>query len=57
MDNESLLGTHTEKLEQHEKRLDKIDTILDKVRNRPPIWCTFAFGALFGVIGWLIRAL
>lgn len=57
MDNESLLGAHTEQLDQHEKRLDKIDEILEKVRNRPPIWCTFVLAALLGIVGWLIKAL
>lgn len=42
------------RIDEHEKRLDKIDEILDKVRNRLPTWATFVFGALFLVIGYLI---
>ncbi len=48
------LDVHEFKLGEHEKRLDKIDVILDKVRNRLPTWATFVFGALFLVIGYLI---
>ena len=46
--------THTETIHQVEKRLDKTDLILDKIRNRPPLWCTFALGGLLGAIGWLV---
>jgi len=42
-------------IEQHEKRLDKLDVILDKVRNRLPVWATFAFAVLMGIVGWLLK--
>ncbi len=48
-------GAHEVLLEEHGKRLDKIDIILDKVRNRPPVWATFVFGVLLAVIGYLVR--
>ena len=37
---------HSFKMEEHEKRLNKIDEILDKVRNRPPVWVTAVLGVL-----------
>lgn len=30
-------------------------TVLDKLRNRPPIWCTAVIALLTGVIGYLIN--
>lgn len=47
-------GKIEEKVVQLEIRVDKIDEILEKVRNRLPVWATFAFGVLLGVIGWLV---
>lgn len=44
-----------EKSKQHETRLNKIDVILDKVRNRPPVWVTVVVGVLLGIIGWLAK--
>jgi hypothetical protein len=49
------LNVHEYKLRNHEERLDKIDLILEKVRNRLPNWATFTFGVLLLVIGWLIK--
>ena len=43
------------KVEQHEARLKKIDEILDKVRNRPPVWVTAIVAILLGIIGWLAK--
>jgi len=41
-------------IDEHDKRLDKIDVILDKVRNRLPVWATFVLGALLAIIGYLV---
>ena len=46
---------HEFKIKNNEDRLDKIDLILDKVRNRPPVWATFVLGALLAVIGYLVK--
>lgn len=54
---DSMLGAYGEQLKQHEHRLNKIDVILDKVRNRPPVWMTFTLATLLGVVGWLLRAI
>jgi len=51
----NLHAGHEARIENVEQRLDKIDVILDKVRNRLPIWATLAFSALMGVIGYLLR--
>ena len=45
---------HSEQLKNLEIRQSKTDEILDKVRNRPPVWATFVMGALLMVIGYLI---
>ncbi len=45
------------RIDEHEKRLDKIDIILDKVRNRLPNWASFTFAALLAVIGFLIKGI
>ena len=42
-------------VKNNKERLDKLDVILDKVRNRPPVWMTFMFAGLTLVIGWLIK--
>jgi len=31
---------HKLEIDNHTIRLNKIDEILDKVRNRPPVWAT-----------------
>ena len=46
-------GKIEEKVDQLEIRVDKIDEMLEKVRQRPPVWATFAFSFLLGLIGWL----
>ena len=46
---------NSEKISQTEKRLDKIDIVIEKLRNRLPLWCTFALMALLGAIGWLVK--
>lgn len=48
------LNVHEFKLRNHEERLNKIDIILDKVRNRPPIWVTAVLGILLALIGYLV---
>ena len=45
---------HEFKLQNHSARLDKIDEVLDKVRNRLPVWATFVFGVLLAIIGYLL---
>lgn len=45
---------HKMTMEQHENRLDKIDVILDKIRNRLPVWATFVLGSLLAIIGYLL---
>lgn len=49
-------GRLTEKVEQHENRLNKIDIILDKVRNRLPVWATLLIAVLLGTLGWFAKA-
>ena len=57
MDNTELHSTvevHTVQISQVERRQDKIDVVIEKIRNRPPLWCTFALAGLLGAIGWLV---
>ena len=44
---------HSYKLANHEERLNRLDEILDKVRNRLPVWATIAFALLLGLLGFL----
>lgn len=46
-------GRLTERVNQHEERLNKIDEVLEKVRNRLPIWASILIACLVGLIGWL----
>ncbi len=39
------------RLEKVEDDTEKQWTVLDKLRNRPPIWCTVVFGLLMGLLG------
>jgi hypothetical protein len=47
-------NVHQFKLQNHEDRLNKIDEILEKVRNRPPVWVTLVLGVLLAFIGYLV---
>ena len=43
---------------QIETNKDNIGTlfeVVDKIRNRPPVWVTLLLMALLGVIGWLAK--
>ena len=53
MPDEPNLDVHEFKLRNHEDRLNKIDEILDKVRNRPPVWVTVVIGVLLAILGFL----
>ena len=55
VENCSIHQVHSFKLENHEERLNKIDVILDKVRNRPPIWVTVVIGVLLALLGFLAK--
>jgi len=48
---------HKMEMTNHKERLDKIDIILDKVRNRPPVWCTVVIGVLLAACGWMAKGL
>ena len=48
---------HNMEIKNHKERLDKIDEILDKVRNRPPVWCTVVMGILLAAMGWLVKGI
>ena len=56
-------GQISQSIKDHERRLGENDKertrmwqVIDKIRNRPPVWCTIAFGILLAFIGWLARA-
>jgi hypothetical protein len=44
---------HMVTLKNHAERLGKLDEILEKVRQRPPVWVTLVFGILLALIGYL----
>ena len=54
-DDKQPCDVHEFKIKNHEERLNKIDEILEKVRNRLPTWATFTLAALLAVIGYLIK--
>jgi len=39
----------------NENNINKIFEILDKVRNRLPLWATFTISLLMAIVGWLLR--
>lgn len=47
----------TQKVNDHEERMDKMDRLLETIRNRPPIWMTFSLTASGSVIGLLVGLL
>ena len=57
MEDQKPCDVHTVQIEQHGQRLDKLDVILDKVRNRLPNWATLGFGVLLAIIGYLVKAI
>lgn len=48
-------GTDYVLCDQHEKRLDKIDSLLDKIRNRLPLWATLVIAGLTAALGWCVK--
>jgi hypothetical protein len=38
---------------RNEKDIKSIFELIEKVRNRLPVWATFAFSAAAAAIGWL----
>lgn len=44
---------HSFQIKNHEERLNKLDEILDKLRNRLPVWATVALGLLLALMGYL----
>ena len=41
----------------HEERMEKMDDLIESVRNRPPLWMTFSLTASGGAIGLLVGLL
>lgn len=39
----------------NENNINKIFEILDKVRNRLPLWATFTISLLMAIVGWLLN--
>lgn len=50
----SLCATNSEKIRQLEIRTDKIDVVLERVKNRLPHWATLVISLLTLTIGWLL---
>lgn len=48
----SLLADLNARLEGVEGQLLRMWTIVDKVRDRIPVWATCVFALLTGIIGW-----
>jgi hypothetical protein len=43
----------TQRVEDHEKGLEKVNELIEKLQNRLPLWATMAFTACGAVIGIL----
>ena len=52
---EAKCATNTERLMQIEKRIDKIDLLLEKVSNRLPLWATIVITLLSAALSWFIQ--
>jgi hypothetical protein len=55
MADEAKCENHSVRLEQAETRLNKIDDMLDKVRNRLPVWATLIIAALTAAVAWFAK--
>jgi hypothetical protein len=53
--NTERISAHTQWITAIEKRQVRMEDILDKVRNRPPVWVTAVMAFLTGAIGWLLK--
>lgn len=42
-------------IETNKDNIEKIYELIDKIRNRLPVWVTFVFMLMAGVVGWLLR--
>ena len=42
-------------IETNKENIEKIYEIVEKIRNRPPVWVSLALTVAVGVIGWLIK--
>lgn len=58
-DSDKKIAIHGEKIGQLEKRMDKIDILLEKVSNRPPLWTSTLITILAAIvasfIGWAMK--
>jgi hypothetical protein len=43
--------------EEYRKTLESIFTSLDRIKDRPPAWCSIAFGVMGVIIGYMTHAL
>lgn len=46
--NEQMIKMHTD-------RLNKLEELVEKVRNRLPLWATIGFSALMGLLAWFAK--
>jgi len=44
-----------QQLQMHSERLDKLDELIEKVRNRLPLWATIGFSAMMGLLAWFAK--
>ena len=48
-------GAIESRVQRNENDINTMWELIDKIRNRPPVWMSLAFAAALGVIGWLIK--
>jgi len=42
-------------IETNRTNIEKIFMAVDNVKNRPPVWMSLAFAAVWCFVGWLIK--
>ena len=51
-----ILGAlNKQRINQLETNHAKLIEVVDKIRNRPPLWATIAISALLAAVSWLIK--
>lgn len=48
---------HEARIKKTEDDIVNIYALIEKVRNRLPVWATVCFAILTGIIGWLLKGL
>ena len=42
-------------IETNKENIGTLFEMVEKIRNRPPVWMSLSFAVAVGVIGWLVK--